>query len=286
MIPEQFVWMEKFSLNTSGKIDRRALPKPNLTLLKNNFIAPSSPEEELICSAFSHILGLEKVSIYDNFYQLGGNSLKTIMLVSRLQTHFKVTVSDVFQHKTPSELAKNIVFSENNLRQKLEHIKNMYKEISTVMPAKAGIQEKKPIFHFQLNIKPLQQIILTGATGYLGCNILYQLLTTTNYNIVTLIRATSQQEATNRLASKFAYYFDMDLHIYHDRLSVYIADLEKETVDWHPNYDNTKKEPSVLPAAAPNLLLNVESASNFVLGFQSTVFAYSSMASCNVNEFI
>jgi len=62
------------------------------------------------------------------------------------------------------------------------------------------------------SLKPINNILLTGATGFLGCNILNQLLQSTNYKIFLLVRATSQQEAINRINKKFQFYFDCVLN--------------------------------------------------------------------------
>jgi len=72
--------------------------------------------------------------------------------------------------------------------------------------------------------------LLTGATGFLGCNILYQLLTVTNYKIYLLIRGDSGEHSYNRLKKKFNFYFDIDIHNYIDRVVVLKSDLEQPSL--------------------------------------------------------
>ncbi|MFT6835353.1 MAG: amino acid adenylation domain-containing protein, partial [Francisellaceae bacterium] len=106
MVPNFFIHLTKFSLTPNEKVDRKALPSPNFTVSMEVYFSPSTEEEKLICKAFGEILGIDEVSVKSNFFQLGGNSLKMIKLVSKLQQHFEVSVVDVFQHKTPESLAK------------------------------------------------------------------------------------------------------------------------------------------------------------------------------------
>ncbi|MES2615083.1 MAG: amino acid adenylation domain-containing protein, partial [Bdellovibrionota bacterium] len=108
MIPEHFIWLKKFPLDVNGKINRKTLPEPDLTKFVCEYVAPSTPAERLICDAFSKVLGVEKISVNDNFYRLGGNSIKTIFVVSQLQSHFELSVVDIHTHKTPQQLAKNL----------------------------------------------------------------------------------------------------------------------------------------------------------------------------------
>lgn len=73
--------------------------------------------------------------------------------------------------------------------------------------------------------KEINTILLTGATGHLGCHILYQLLLNTNYNIIILIRALDDEDATQRIQEKFKYYFSHDLVRYNERIRIIPADI-------------------------------------------------------------
>lgn len=232
MIPEHFIWIEKFPINVNGKIDRKLLPTPDLSQLRNNYHAPSCDEERLICDEFANVLGLEKVGIDDDFYRLGGNSIKTIWLVSRLQANFKINVSDVFKYKTPKELAKHTLFVKNNLRARLEKIKTSIASSHLEQDIAVKLNDKHQNYLKQLesiretfSLKNIEQVVLTGATGYLGSNLLYQLLKTSTYKVVILIRAKNDTDGLNRIKAKFNYYFDEDLSIYENRLIVYCADI-------------------------------------------------------------
>ncbi|MBX9890081.1 MAG: amino acid adenylation domain-containing protein, partial [Amoebophilaceae bacterium] len=106
MIPAVYVHMTTFPINANGKVDRKVLPQPDLSSFLSEYIAPTNQDELLICTEFASILGVEKVGINDDFYRLGGNSIKAILLVSKLQQHFKIMINDVFKLKTPALLSK------------------------------------------------------------------------------------------------------------------------------------------------------------------------------------
>jgi len=92
MIPSAFVPMEAMPLTPNGKIDRHALLNHlhRYQLSENTFVAPRTPEEELLASIWSSVLGLQKVGIHDNFFELGGHSLLATQIVSRIRHSFSV----------------------------------------------------------------------------------------------------------------------------------------------------------------------------------------------------
>jgi acyl carrier protein len=92
MVPGVFVKLTSLPLNTSGKIDRAALPAPTRenTLCDDTFVAPRTPIEERVASMLALLLGLDKVSIEDNFFLLGGHSLLGTQLIARVRDAFGV----------------------------------------------------------------------------------------------------------------------------------------------------------------------------------------------------
>ncbi|MDN2584325.1 non-ribosomal peptide synthetase [Aquibium sp. ELW1220] len=105
MVPAAFVVLEALPLSPSGKLDRRALPAPEMTGTAH-YEAPTTPEEALLCRLFAELTGAARVSVTDSFFALGGDSITAIRLVSharRAGLHF--AVRDVFRHPDPRRLA-------------------------------------------------------------------------------------------------------------------------------------------------------------------------------------
>jgi amino acid adenylation domain-containing protein len=90
MIPIAFVRLDKFPLTPSGKVDRRALPKPTVSdfCQHNQFIAPSSDTEQKLAKIWSEVLNIQQVGVKDNFFEIGGNSLSAIHLIASIEKLF------------------------------------------------------------------------------------------------------------------------------------------------------------------------------------------------------
>jgi len=109
MVPSAFVTRESLPLTPNGKVDRKALPEPEGTL-EQKYIAPRTPSEEIIANIFALILGLPKVGIDDNFFNLGGHSLKATELISRLRETFpiEIPIRSIFECPTVALLDATI----------------------------------------------------------------------------------------------------------------------------------------------------------------------------------
>jgi amino acid adenylation domain-containing protein len=109
MVPSAFVLLDALPLTPNGKVDHRALPMPDQTrsALEEAFVAPRTPVEEIVTGIWAEILGLERVGIHDNFFALGGHSLRATQVISRLRNLFQVEVSlrRLFDRPTIAELA-------------------------------------------------------------------------------------------------------------------------------------------------------------------------------------
>jgi amino acid adenylation domain-containing protein len=109
MVPSAFVVLDAFPLTTTGKVDRGALPAPDLrTTLDVGFTAPGNREEEALCDIFCEVLEAERVGVDDDFFALGGHSLIATRSVARIHEVLGVEVSlrDLFHHRTPRALAE------------------------------------------------------------------------------------------------------------------------------------------------------------------------------------
>ena len=105
MVPAVVVELDAIPLTVNGKLDRKALPAPDFSA-KASSRAPRTAEEETLAGLFAEVLNLERAGIDDGFFDLGGDSIIAIQLVSRArQSGLVITPRDVFQHQTVEELA-------------------------------------------------------------------------------------------------------------------------------------------------------------------------------------
>ena len=243
MLPRTIVYLDKLPLTNNGKLDKNALPEPTFEI-DNKYIAPKNEREKLICDAFVRVLGIEKIGVNDDFFKLGGNSLKAITLTSILQANFEVKVMDIFNLRTPFNLAKELVIMKELIYKTLEQVKTKYHtkpieeriideqlqhKITNYLNSISTLQ-----FDYSL-LKPISNVLLTGATGFLGCNLLNQLLQLTNYKIYLLIRAKSQEKAIERINQKFQFYFSKNLDdVLNTRVFILNADIEQPNLGLSP----------------------------------------------------
>ena len=111
MIPAIFVGMDELPVNTSLKIDRKALPKPDLSKLSvSQKESPTTTGEELLTGIWKELLGVDEVSIQDDFFELGGHSLAAVQLMSMIKaaTGKKLPLTTLFQHSTIKKLAAQL----------------------------------------------------------------------------------------------------------------------------------------------------------------------------------
>ncbi|WP_282782436.1 non-ribosomal peptide synthetase, partial [Nocardia sp. CC201C] len=108
MVPGAFVVLDAFPLNASGKLDRRALPAPVFEV--REFRAPTTPIEEIVAQIFGEVLGIARVGVDDDFFELGGNSLIATQVASRLGIALdtRVPVRMLFEASTVAALAARV----------------------------------------------------------------------------------------------------------------------------------------------------------------------------------
>ena len=114
MVPSFFVRLPKMPVTSNGKLDRKALPEPyNCVNTGVEYIAPENDVEKQMARIYSEVLGVEKVGINDDFFDLGGDSIKAIQVTSLAEQHgINLAVSDVLRHKTIVEILKNVDYKK------------------------------------------------------------------------------------------------------------------------------------------------------------------------------
>ena len=105
MIPAYFMKIDSVPLKASGKLDRKALPAPDAKDFQSSYLAPTNDVEKAICKAMAKVLGLNRVGIEDDFYEMGGDSLGSIDVVTRCALE-GLNAGLIFRGRTPGKIAK------------------------------------------------------------------------------------------------------------------------------------------------------------------------------------
>jgi amino acid adenylation domain-containing protein len=106
MVPAAVVVLDTLPTNANGKLDRAALPAPDFTAAATGR-APRTPAEERLCALFAEVLGVERVGADDGFFELGGDSIVAIQLVTRARAEgFDLSARDLFAHQTVESLLR------------------------------------------------------------------------------------------------------------------------------------------------------------------------------------
>ncbi|WP_413767371.1 amino acid adenylation domain-containing protein [Rhodococcus pyridinivorans] len=112
MVPAAFVHMADLPVTVHGKLDRRALPAPEVATRSDSYIAPTTDTERALARVFADVLGVDRVGTQDSFFALGGDSIMSIQLVARAKAEGLVlSPRDVFEHKTVAALSAAVTLA-------------------------------------------------------------------------------------------------------------------------------------------------------------------------------
>ena len=120
MLPSYFVQLKKLPLTPNGKVDKKNLPDPENNSIQtgSNYVAPRNEEELHLVEALEEVLNKESISVKDNFFALGGDSIKSIQVVSRLrQKGYALTIQDVLFEPIIENLAKHVKKTKRIIEQ-------------------------------------------------------------------------------------------------------------------------------------------------------------------------
>ncbi|WHX87152.1 lichenysin non-ribosomal peptide synthetase LicA [Bacillus paralicheniformis] len=158
MVPSFWVQLDELPVTANGKVDRRALPQPDVEAQTAEYKAPLTETEQLLADIWQEVLGIDRIGITDNFFALGGDSIKGIQMASRLQQHgWKLEMKDLFQHPTIGELSAYVQAADD---QPIDQ--NPVEGEVTLTPIQRWFFERKFTNEHHWN----QSVMLHALTGF------------------------------------------------------------------------------------------------------------------------
>lgn len=227
MLPAYCIELDEFPLLPSGKINRTTLS--NLTVSEpikidtSNKKKPRTETERNILHAWQDVLNFKNIGIDEDFFEIGGHSLKVLAILSKLKKQYpQLKINDFFKYRTIEQLAKYVAaatITENTIKQ------TIHNEL---------IEHPKQLFTTKNHIaKDANFLLLTGATGYLGSHILLNLLQSSVQKVAVLVRSKNPVEGFKRLLTVLNKYDEQHIlnnETFTNKIMVVSGDFTKENL--------------------------------------------------------
>ena len=236
MMPSFFVHLEKMPVTPGGKIDKKALPVPEVTTTASTaYVEPVTAVQITLCEIFEKALGIEKVGIEDNFFELGGSSLTASKVaVMCLSKNISIVYADIFKYPTIRELSAIVDNSEafENPQSENEFSSYNYNRIQSVISG--NVEENVN----QVTKEEIGDIMITGATGFLGIHVLKAYLDNYDGKVYCLVRKGKYESMEKRMMHMLMYYFDNPCQeLFGERIICVDGDItSKEQVEKFADY--------------------------------------------------
>lgn len=233
MVPSVIMPIAKIPLTINQKVDKKALPKPEHK--KAGYTAPEGKIEEAFCSIFSRILGVERVSAEDDFFDIGGSSILAMkVVIAAERSGYKIVYNDVFKYTTPRTMA---AFLGENHQQTPKPSAPAPDTNGSWTPPQIGADgydysrihemlRRNTIDAFRNGERnPLGDVLLLGGTGFLGSHVLHELLINHSSKVFCVVRPGKTESGKQRLKATLKSYFDNDFaSLFGTRLTVIEGD--------------------------------------------------------------
>ncbi|MDO4536799.1 MAG: amino acid adenylation domain-containing protein [Coriobacteriales bacterium] len=210
MVPTAYLQLDTFPLTPNGKTDFKALPAAELYRTAE-MVAAANEVEQTFCDIFGNILGLDDVGATDSFFEIGGTSLMAIRVtVEAANAGHQITYGDVFANPTPRDLALLCGAAQSASNEGTAAELDYDAEIEDF--DYSGIEDvlKTNNLHsfMEGSRRPLGNMLITGAVGYLGIHILHEYLEHYDGIAYCLLRGRGEIPAAHRLRMQLFYYFE------------------------------------------------------------------------------
>ena len=213
MIPKHYINLDKIPLTFNGKPNKSKLPIPTVNK-KKIFVEPKTKLQKILHDIMCQLLNISNLSITTDFFDFLIDSLTIIKAQALLYSRgYNVNTQAFYEHSNIKDLEKHILLKSESTTKSLD----------------TDILDIKEIQHkLHIKIPSHKNILLFGATGFLGIHILYNLLIDTDYNIYCIIREKDNMNSKQRITESLNFYFkDLKIKDYADRLNIISGDLLK-----------------------------------------------------------
>ena len=235
MLPPVIKPIAQLPVTANGKIDRKKLSSENLFSKERTVLLPRTENEKLLYKYFSEAIGIENFSITDSFFELGGDSIKGIAMFNKLSEEYDIALNLIFRYQTVEQLAAHLKKRNSTyIDERMDKFRKEYYSVSEDNSA-AHVEELYAAYletcsedlkkYRSLTKVTYSNILLTGATGYLGAYLAERLLAKTNAMLYLTVRGNDPEK---RLHDNLLFYFNRNLlDQYSDRIHYVSCDLSK-----------------------------------------------------------
>lgn len=221
MLPHILTYLSEMPLTSSGKVNRKALPDVDLENITNDaeYVAPENMHQQKLCELMQQVLEVSPVGIADDFFDLGGDSLKAIELVSEAHNEgIYINLQDIYDHPTVKQLWDYIAQGE---KQRVSFDDADFTAVNAILA------KNKPEYIVSPQQADVGNLLLAGATGYLGIHILADFLEHDKGTAYCLVRGKDVADSKKRLYDLLNFYFGERFSV-SNRIEIIGADLQKD----------------------------------------------------------
>ena len=216
MVPAVIMQIDKIPLTVNMKVDKKSLPKPERKAAE--YVAPVGKTEEDFCSIFSSVLGVGRVSAEADFFEIGGSSILAMkVVIAAEKAGYSIVYNDVFTYTTPRAMAEFLGAGPEENSEAGEPVGTT--EGGVWIPPVVGadgydytrineLLSRNTLDAFRTGERnTVGDVLLLGATGYLGSHVLHELIVRHGGKIYCVVRPGKEEDGQARLKAMQRYYF-------------------------------------------------------------------------------
>lgn len=227
MVPNYFMRLDAMPMTASGKTDRKSLPVPDFTRPVREYAPPETEREKVLCRLMGELLHVEQAGVTDDFFELGGDSLTAIEFVAKAQDRgISFALQNIFDYPTVRELCSHMEAGDEEKICYEPADFDKYQELLAENVIDEALAPER---------KSLGNVLLTGATGFLGAHVLDRLMREETGKIYCLVRdgknrmGGEKEDCGGRLREILRYYFGDRYEAEFERRIIPIAgDIESD----------------------------------------------------------